>query len=441
MIVVSLTISFFVNAYQAEGETISLYPVRINNKWTYITITGQKATPKDWEYASPFRCGKYAIVAVEISGQKKYGIIDTELNYVCDPIYSFIEYDSFEGLYYGTEKTGIIWITSDDDKCGFMDIESGYFSGCIYDDYYPWVTDDPLLYLVKNGKGGYVDRNNGNVIIPFAYDPNYCTPFSNGWACVTKDSETNEWYLINHYEQTWIIPSGFELYSFTIDSQLALVKNTQTNLLGYCSSDGRIIIEAKFESAEPFENGVASVVLEGIPRIINTNGQTIFLGKKGEKLSVSKSRIFSNLNGRFILYDLNGTVLFERKDDFIVEPYENMDYLIIYRYVDSNCDNAYVGFIDLDGRIIIDPNQLYIMETQYIDNMSFSPYSPFCHELQMLKDKNNKYGYIDNSGNIVVDFIYDDARPFENGMARVKLNNDWYYIDSSGLQICKIESW
>ena len=86
-----------------------------------------------------------------------------------------------------------------------MDIESGYFSGCVYDDYYPWVTDDPLLYLVKNGKGEYVDRNNGNVIIPFAYDPNYCTPFSNGWACVTKDSETNEWYLINHYEQTWII--------------------------------------------------------------------------------------------------------------------------------------------------------------------------------------------------------------------------------------------
>jgi hypothetical protein len=137
---------------------------------------------------------------------------------------------------------------------------------------------------------------------------------------------------------------------------------------------------------------------------------------------------------------LYGTVLFEDHDNYIVEPYEEMDYLIVYRYVDSNLENAYVGFIDKAGHLIIHPDQCYTMDTKYVDNKLFSSYSPFCSELQLLKDSNSKYGYIDKNGKTIIEFIFDDAIPFENGLARVKLDNTWYYIDASGNPVYKLEN-
>ena len=55
-----------------------------------------------------------------------------------------------------------------------------------------------------------------------------------------------------------------------------------------------------------------------------------------------------------------------------------------------------------------------------------------------LKKQNGKYGYVDKEGNIVVDYIYDDAKE-QNiyGYAAVKKDGKWGAIDASGKAVCE----
>ncbi|MHC4489349.1 MAG: WG repeat-containing protein [Planctomycetota bacterium] len=43
-----------------------------------------------------------------------------------------------------------------------------------------------------------------------------------------------------------------------------------------------------------------------------------------------------------------------------------------------------------------------------------------------------RWGYIDNSGKVVIAQQYDDARDFSEGLARVNISGKWGYIDRYG---------
>ena len=49
--------------------------------------------------------------------------------------------------------------------------------------------------------------------------------------------------------------------------------------------------------------------------------------------------------------------------------------------------------------------------------------------------ENELYGYIDNNGNVVIDYIYDDAKPFFHGVAVVRKDETEYLIDKSGNKV------
>lgn len=45
---------------------------------------------------------------------------------------------------------------------------------------------------------------------------------------------------------------------------------------------------------------------------------------------------------------------------------------------------------------------------------------------------NKKYGFIDNNGNTIIDFKFDNARNFANGLAPVKVKDKWGFINIKG---------
>lgn len=51
---------------------------------------------------------------------------------------------------------------------------------------------------------------------------------------------------------------------------------------------------------------------------------------------------------------------------------------------------------------------------------------------------NDKWGYIDKTGKFIVPLIYDDAKYFSEGLAGVKLNDKWGYIDKKGKVIAPL---
>ena len=55
-----------------------------------------------------------------------------------------------------------------------------------------------------------------------------------------------------------------------------------------------------------------------------------------------------------------------------------------------------------------------------------------------LRKKDEKYGYIDSEGNVVVDYIYDDATEQNKfGYVAVQKNGKWGALDKEGKEIVK----
>ena len=52
--------------------------------------------------------------------------------------------------------------------------------------------------------------------------------------------------------------------------------------------------------------------------------------------------------------------------------------------------------------------------------------------------KVNKYGFINNKGELIINYIYDDAQNFKNGLAYVVLNDKWGFIDKTGKVVISI---
>jgi len=51
--------------------------------------------------------------------------------------------------------------------------------------------------------------------------------------------------------------------------------------------------------------------------------------------------------------------------------------------------------------------------------------------------QNGKWGFMDENDNTVIPFIYDDVTDFSNGLAHVKLNEEWFYINKKGERVKK----
>lgn len=49
--------------------------------------------------------------------------------------------------------------------------------------------------------------------------------------------------------------------------------------------------------------------------------------------------------------------------------------------------------------------------------------------------RDNKYGFIDTNGKVIVALTYDDAFPFYQGYASVKKGEKWFYIDKKGKEV------
>jgi len=117
------------------------------------------------------------------------------------------------------------------------------------------------------------------------------------------------------------------------------------------------------------------------------------------------------------------------------------DYIGEYReglaFVRNNIKEFKVGFIDEAGNVVI-PLDYYGRVT--VDGRERLVHFPFFSEgLTAVMNADGKFGYIDRHNNTVVPFCYDDARPFTCGLAAVKKNGRYGFINSNGEEILSLE--
>ncbi|MGI9056540.1 MAG: WG repeat-containing protein, partial [Pyrinomonadaceae bacterium] len=50
---------------------------------------------------------------------------------------------------------------------------------------------------------------------------------------------------------------------------------------------------------------------------------------------------------------------------------------------------------------------------------------------------NDKFGFIDKSGETVISLIYDNASPFSDGLSKVMVDREFFFIDKKGNKVLK----
>jgi len=234
--------------------------------------------------------------------------------------------------------------------------------------------DEGRLYLIKTGKlAGFIDINGTEVIPPQFSDANH---FSEGLA-PAQEVDSGKW--------------------------------------GYIDRTGSFIIPPQFKYAFPFSEGLAEVWFDPSGEgYIDDTGQVIINGSGG---FVRDGLIRIRAKDKTIFADKSGSVLFE-------VPYDA--YQVGGGLIAFNLDNAKMGFMDRQGKVVIQPvyhRTLYWADRQFAERITAVGGGSY--------DK-RKYGFIDKSGRTVVDFQFDWAEQFFDGLAMVAKEHKYGYINTAG---------
>ncbi|MBE5821399.1 MAG: WG repeat-containing protein [Clostridiales bacterium] len=243
---------------------------------------------------------------------------------------------------------------------------------------------DGLAYVVsdKDNKCGYVDEN-GKIVIPCIYDS--ANKFSEGLALVKYNGEFS---FIDKSGETIIsnvdIDDNFGESISYFSNGRALVRRNEK--YGYIDKIGEEIIPCQYLLALPFENNFAFVVYENKERAyINTYGDEVitFYDSETQAVPFSEGLAVIEENEEWNVINEYGESVIEYKDGY------NIPHILNYLYNDFQ-----------DGMILITHNE--------------------------------KAGYMNSQGEIVIPCIYDGGTKFENGKAFVGKDNKILVIDKEG---------
>jgi WG containing repeat len=192
---------------------------------------------------------------------------------------------------------------------------------------------------------------------------------------------------------------------------------------GYIDRTGKMVISPEFERAENFSEGLANVGIDGKSGWIDKTGKLVIPAR------FDNIARFQNGIAEVSIGDLMGTI--DRTGKFTAYPtrsnslptapitiaHSNSDGLIRFEQ-----NNRY-GYMDRQGNVIIQPK---------FDNVGI-----FSEGLAWV-EINKKLGYIDKTGKIKIPLRFDDAvfdsrkGDFDGGLAKVCLNSKCGYIDRTG---------
>ena len=268
---------------------------------------------------------------------------------------------------------------------------------------------------------------------------------------------------------------------------------------GYMNNEGKMVIDFKYDLAQNFHSGYASVALGNMPCLIDVKENRVidtgiyqFIGTFSEGMvpvmDYKSMRYYLNSKGKVVLtlpaeiYDsrsfFNGIARVGKKIDIHQNKFgydiSNLGYKFAYIKKDGSYITEFIfddgddmendigrymqgakfGLFDSTGKIITPPNFSFISnfnEDLAVVNMNgtygyinkkgeiiIAPkftYAKAFNEGLAAVEVTGKFGYINVTGELVIPAIYDDIRPFAEGRAAVLFQNKWAFIDSKGAYI------
>jgi hypothetical protein len=307
-----------------------------------------------------------------------------------------------------------------------------------------------ILFPIKEyGKWGFIDQY-GSKRIACQYD--YATDFHEGLAAVSLDSL---WGFINMQGTMVIKPQyvslDFRYFPFFSDGMSLVQQKTDSGIVNlFIKPDGRVAFIAPYDywSIGPFFNGRAKISIDEEVRYINKRGRVVINSgmpygddfREGlGHVWTGDSTVYVDTIGNIVIA-LSGMAhgtFYEGLAEVSTEPNYFMDQEgkraftcpagdFIFREFSNGFaqfydreDNKH-GFIDRKGQIML--AAIYDRSENFQEELC-----------AVVRNDGGRWEFIDKKGNTIIPARFDDVRDgFQDGLCWVKENHRWGYINRLG---------
>lgn len=412
----------------------------------------------------------------------KWGVIDSEGNIVIDPSYAemiivpnskedvflctydvdydagtyktkalnskneeiFTDYSQIEAIS-NTDENNNLWYETNilrvekDGKYGLIDLSGKTLLECEYDEITALGGSKGILKISKDGNYGVVGED-GKILIPpqYANIENLDTESKVGFVVQNEEGK----YGIVDYSNATILEPKYDEITKVYGSDNYVVKQAEKEII--VKKDGtEVLNNSDYDSiTEVLKNTENGVIYKKQDKfgVMKLSGE-ITIDAEYEDLKESKSGILiAKKDGKYGVIDISknqkvefkyNSIFYNEKADLYVAEDEEFNNEII--------DNTFA--VQKTGILLdLDDEKGYIKlregeETKYY-NFKFEERKEsdiFISNTLFISKKDGKYGFVDKEGNVVVDYIYDDAtQQNEYGYAGVKKDGKWGVVDKQG---------
>ncbi|MCI8519038.1 MAG: WG repeat-containing protein [Clostridia bacterium] len=350
-------------------------------------------------------------------------------------IEAIANYDDNHNIWY--EKN--VFKVEKDGKYGLINYSGKKLLNTEYSNINPIFGVENSLVIEKDGKYGLCD-DSGNIVIDINYKriERVGNDYRNGYIVVDENNK----YGIIGFDKSKILDTKYEEIKGICGENLYAVKENGKYIV--INKAGEKKVNKEFEDILEINkdnivaknsNGKFGVVgMDGQTRIdfdydsLKGTNENSFIAKKGDKYGIV------NIDGNVALPIESKNVEYIASGDCIVANYvENGKE--ISRVYNSNIEEKIVGDIKeintSKGYIRVSINDEYKYYNFKFEERAAS--EVLTSNKLFLSKKDGKYGFIDASGKVVVDYQYDDATEQNiSGYAGIKKEGLWGSIDLNG---------
>ena len=385
----------------------------------------------------PYKEGE---LLVQLEG--KYGVINNKGNDLVEPKYDQITVDNYTTTEDGYKRAGYIVSNTTENgyRYGYVDVDGNVLLEPEYTEVSRIINveDNDNIYLIVAQNGQYGMVKNQEQIIGNEYQSISYNSESN-----TLTLEKTKRYGVATLDGKVVIPVEFS----QIDSTGKYIYATDV--------DGNV--EVYQEDGNPAEVESNIYILETGNenyqiKIDNTQGSAYsILNKDGEQITTQNYSYINYLYDNYFIVSVTGGkvgVINDKEEPIIeiqydsIEKVEGTDY-IITRLSENNStqlyDKNFKQLCEMTNAIIRSQENYVKMyndtETRYFDLEGNEKQNTeiLSNNQIYAKSQDGKWGFVDKSGNVVVDYIYDKTTDLNSyGYAGIKLDGKWGVVNANG---------
>ena len=355
----------------------------------------------------------------------------------------FTEYEKIEAIQ-NSDKNNNIWYEESclkvqkDGKYGLINLTGKILLEPQYEEIEALDGVKNSLIIKKDGKVGIVDKD-GKIIVEPKYLEITNLGKDNKSGFIVKDD--NGKYGIIDYSASTVLESKYDAVEKVFGNNLYVVTEVGTKKV--VKQDGSEYISEGFDEIKAIlKNSGDGVIFvkNGKYGVMKENSEIVIEASYDDLAQAQMSTLIAKKDGKYGVIDLNGVekILFNYtsiKYDEIADIFITENESYINNIINSVYETKLTGIL-----IKIDTEKGYMklrvgQEYKYY-NFKFEEKQVtdvLVSNTLFLSIKDGKYGFVDTTGKVVVDYIYDDATDQNSsGFCAIKKDGKWGSIDTKG---------